>query len=522
MIRRRRYPPDVVGDRLIAIYAKADRELAQMAASAIERGASGTARYYTLQSQRLRREIRSLKLRTARERGQLIRSAYLTGTSAIDRVVHKERAFSGIDQSAMEVLAANLEQRLQAAEDRIGREADDVFRRAAIEVVATTTAEGLTSQQRANKLAAELRARGITAFTDKRGRRWSLRAYTAMVVRTTTREAMSRGMANRLLDHGRVEVEISQHVGSCEICKPFEGKRFSLTDAGTAPLLEKLPPFHPNCRHVLTPARTTFEEMEAALGLGPREDADKPEVRGHDAPAPVSQGTHPSEHFAIDAFPKDEAAIREQLAAIESVHGMAPGFPEQMPVAVKRMGPRTHGGQHRFTASLNERGQVVPGTWEISLNTTAMREGHNSVVHEVGHAIDVHGFGGGFPPVRALQKGKFTSGFQRSEAWDRWRSAMRETNSFAFAQRFDPKYAGKWEEGFARAYEQWIATRSGNEKLKAQLQAVRDEFGVGHYWPDDEFEPIAEALDQIFSEAGLLRLRGAARPEDPRASRPSP
>lgn len=268
----RRYPPDVVGDRLIWIYRKADRDLSNLAASAIERGATGSARYYSQQGQEIRREIRRVQLATAKLRGQVIRSAFLTGISSIDRVVHKELAFTGADRSAMEVLAANLDERLQRAEDRIGREVDDVFRRASLHAVGLNVAEGLSPQQQAQRLAADLRSRGITSFTDRRGRRWRLGVYAAMVTRTTTREAMSRGMANRLLDHGRFLVEISEHLGSCDICKPFEGRTFTLTAEGEPhfPLLRKLPPFHPNCRHVMVPARVTFEAMEAALQLGPR------------------------------------------------------------------------------------------------------------------------------------------------------------------------------------------------------------------------------------------------------------
>lgn len=274
---RRRYPPDEVGDALIAIYREAEERLVNLAAAALERNAQGTARYYSQQRDAIRRELRTIRRRSAEARGAVVRSAYLTGTAAIDRVVKKDRQFTGVHDAAMEVLAANLANRLATAEDRVGREVDDLFRRAALKEVAAGAATGATRVQTSQQLAAELRSQGLTAFTDRKGRKWKLDTYAAMVVRTTTREAMSRGMANRLIDHGRHLVTISEHANSCPICKPYEGKTFTLTEEGEPghPRLDHLPPFHPNCRHVLTPAATPFEEMERALGLGPAEPDDE-------------------------------------------------------------------------------------------------------------------------------------------------------------------------------------------------------------------------------------------------------
>lgn len=272
----RRYPPDEVGDTLIAIYRRANKRLTNLAALAIERGADGTARYYENQRNALRAQIRRVQIDSARARGQLIRTAYLTGLSAIDRVLHKERAFSDVHPAAMEVLAANLDQRLRYAEDYVGRYVEDVFRQAGLAAVTRGVAEGATPKQRTEDLARDLRARGLTAFVDKRGRRWNLDTYAAMVTRTTTREAMSRGMANRIIDHGEHLVEVSEHVGACPICIPLQGKTYTLTEEGEPeyPRLPRLPPFHPNCRHVLVPARQNFLELEAALGLGPSEEAE--------------------------------------------------------------------------------------------------------------------------------------------------------------------------------------------------------------------------------------------------------
>lgn len=61
-------------------------------------------------------------------------------------------------------------------------------------------------------------------------------------------------------------------------------------------------------------------------------------------------------------------------------------------------------------------------------------------------------------------------------------------------------------ETWARAYHQWIAVRSGSATLQAEIKAIRTRGGnvALSQWADDEFEPIARALDAIFKEAGLL------------------
>ena len=315
---RRRYPPDELGDELIALYAIAEGRLRNLAAAALERGALGSARYFENQSKAIRREVLRLRREAARARGDVIRSAYLTGVSAIDRVLNKSERFSGVHDAAMEVLVANLTERLRNAEDRVGREADDVFRQAALETVAVGAAAGLSPRQRARSLADDLRRRGITAFVDRRGRRWNLDTYASMVTRTTTREAMSAGMANRLRDHGRHLVKISTHANPCAICRPYQGNTYTLTEEGEPDherLLE-LPPFHPNCRHVLIPATVTFERMEAALGLGPNPDVERA-AQGETVPDTSGGGDDPVQ-AEVDRISADLGSDRSHRGLIDA------------------------------------------------------------------------------------------------------------------------------------------------------------------------------------------------------------
>jgi hypothetical protein len=87
-----------------------------------------------------------------------------------------------------------------------------------------------------------------------------------MVVRTTTREAATHGTINRLLERGDDLITISEHPDPAEVCVPYAGQTFSLSGQTDGyDVIDQLPPFHPNCRHVATPASENLDAFEAAL-----------------------------------------------------------------------------------------------------------------------------------------------------------------------------------------------------------------------------------------------------------------
>jgi hypothetical protein len=69
-----------------------------------------------------------------------------------------------------------------------------------------------------------------------------------------------------------------------------------------------------------------------------------------------------------------------------------------------------------------------------------------------------------------------------------------------FQKRYD--YLTKPSEMFARAYFQWVAIRSGDQTLLKELHAHQ---GTGYAWQDDDFEPIADAMDKLFGRLGWRR-----------------
>jgi hypothetical protein len=70
-------------------------------------------------------------------------------------------------------------------------------------------------------------------------------------------------------------------------------------------------------------------------------------------------------------------------------------------------------------------------------------------------------------------------------------------------------YALRTNELWARSYAQYIAVRSGDAAMMAELRKEQAEqraaaVPITAQWQDDDFEPIARAFDAIFTQLGWL------------------
>ena len=148
----------------------------------------------------------------------------------------------------------------------IARLENDPFRRLTLEQVLRQEAAGSPWIRSSRDLVKKMERDGITAFVDKSGRRWSLRAYGNMAVRTTARQAEVAALLTAD-DHDLWQII---KIGStCPVCAPLEGRVYSKsgTDPDYPPLsmaFGKVDPaggdnlantwlnIHPNCLHMLT------------------------------------------------------------------------------------------------------------------------------------------------------------------------------------------------------------------------------------------------------------------------------
>lgn len=133
--------------------------------------------------------------------------------------------------TALGAIAADTLTALTAIPAVILRDADDVYRNAITTPVTTTVAGATTTKQALRDALTDFAARGITGFTDRAGRNWTLDAYTEMAIRTGTLNAHRWGYEQTLTAAGEDLVMVTGHGYTCPLCAPWQGTVLSLTGA---------------------------------------------------------------------------------------------------------------------------------------------------------------------------------------------------------------------------------------------------------------------------------------------------
>lgn len=98
---------------------------------------------------------------------------------------------------------------------------------------------------------------GFVGVVDKSGRKWGLKNYTDMVVKTKTHQAYIEGIKAQCIETGK-DLAVIPHKGATDPCKNFEGMIISMTGVNTNyPSYEQLKAtnliFHPRCKHNVIP-----------------------------------------------------------------------------------------------------------------------------------------------------------------------------------------------------------------------------------------------------------------------------
>lgn len=159
----------------------------------------------------------------------------------------------GVNAEAITALAAATTQTIASTHLPIVRQSLDIYRSVITEVASDTLIGHRTRLEIAQQALNRFAGNGISGFTDKAGRNWNIASYTEMATRTTVGQAALQGHSDQMEHFGLDLVVISDHARECELCRPWEGKVFSLS--GTS---KKYPPlqkaidgklFHPQCSH---------------------------------------------------------------------------------------------------------------------------------------------------------------------------------------------------------------------------------------------------------------------------------
>lgn len=262
-------PTEKAAAYLVAIYEALEKRLTQEIRDAADLGFTDIVRDLKIRQARVQVLIIKAQQAAAPAIAALSSSGYQLGADFSIKQLRKifsnaeiNSILSAQDRAAAQVLAENAVGQFQKVDQLIGRRVDDVLRQLALQETTVSVASGEATQTLSSRLATALQRAGLTEtegilhLVSINGRNYRLGPYTKMVARTTVREAATEGMKNRLIQNEIDLVQIDDGAeDACEICQPYQGQTYSLTgESQEYPQAVDLPPFHPNCRCVLTPA----------------------------------------------------------------------------------------------------------------------------------------------------------------------------------------------------------------------------------------------------------------------------
>lgn len=198
------------------------------------------------------------------------------------------RALTSTQLSVVQQLSNNLlgeiseaaETTLESAQKviTVGRLENDPLRTVGLSRTVEKEVAGSSWGKASEKMVQDLQNKGITAFTDKAGREWSLSDYCNMATRTTARQAQ---VAAALTADDYDLWQIVKIGTTCPVCAPLEGRVYSKSgqDPDYPPLslaFGKVDPngpddltntylnIHPNCLHALV-KYTTIGKSEKQI-----------------------------------------------------------------------------------------------------------------------------------------------------------------------------------------------------------------------------------------------------------------
>lgn len=309
----------------------------------------------------------------------------------------------------------------------------------------------------------------------------------------------------------------------CPVCGGLAGSRaklgepFKTKDGGVI----DNPPAHPGCRCYIQPveimptAKPT--PTPAPVSVAPAGTVLKPKAPAivNDAPAVPGQigpGDGPTVGSALTVGRgKVAGKIRDAIKVIDSVHSDGDLIP--IDILTKSLGDNTHGA-YNFK---DGKGKPAPISIEIAVGGPRPEI---TAVHEIGHYLDNVAlsdgheslFGSTSPAAKDFMTAVNQSRLSQSLRLQKSRKTVEQTLKDGTTvtvptHRNYIDYLLKPEEMFARAYAQYIATRSGNPAMLQQLAEMRDN-PYNPYktqWTDEDFAPIAAELDKWFKLKGWVK-----------------
>lgn len=258
--------PDIGRDlsvQLVSIYEEAERNMLIKVKNRIDRGITddGWTELKSNEMTKVRKDLQNtvdkLSKMTNKELEKAIKDAYSAGISSAEVDLSLPLLVdSKIIPFSVQRMILEANKIAEQTNFTILRKTDDALRTIQAEVSTGVLTGVETRKQVAQKMLNRLADAGITSFVDKLGRQWEMSSYVDMVTRAVTANAMLQGHIDRQAQADRDLVVISEHIGECTLCRPFEGKVLSISGQTigyqTLSSARSQGLFHPNCRHTLT------------------------------------------------------------------------------------------------------------------------------------------------------------------------------------------------------------------------------------------------------------------------------
>lgn len=317
----------------------------------------------------------------------------------------------------------------------------------------------------------------------------------------------------------------------CPICRHLGGQVAKLGQPFKGPDGQDIdnPPGHPGCRCYVQPVEVVANKPAKPKTPKPAPGpvvatpapvaAVMPPAPGPTLPPPIGPtvpGVGPKVSAAITVInSKISARLKAALAVIDSVH--SDGELIHMAVRTERLSGTTH-GEYSFGDS-----DKKPEPGDIKIDPKYTRH-ESTLAHELGHYLDnvalafspdgtYQGFGSEgnkqlAPLMQAVNNSAATAQMRQALASNTVTTTLADgTTHTQPSHKTYLKYVLDPREQFARVYAQYIATKSQDPAMLAQLDEVRSNPQNPYriQWSDEDFKPIAAEMDALFKAKGWIK-----------------
>lgn len=323
-----------------------------------------------------------------------------------------------------------------------------------------------------------IRDKGIVGLKRSDGSTLSLKATGKAMVRTRVNQLQAESQLDRYRQANVQEVEYMSggrctFAGEGGTCQDLDGERFPIDD---------IPDWAQIPRHLYSQSRW--------VAVSGAETGEAAQTDPETVAAPEDDAQTPTEGLQTESLVARSPALRHFTAGVDAIRRV------HNPAVTLRFGGSSRIGKDSY-GHYKYGGRPNSGPGTIAVRNYI--QGDRTVIHEAGHAIDHQLYGRAFsddwntPLMGSRYAHKESSPLN---AW--WKAAQstgyeeRIREKFSYDRKFRDYVLGP-EEVWARSYEQWIALRSGDNRLKKMYEDKS-----AHYWEWDNFEPIAKELDRLF------------------------